>query len=513
MTTPVAVSPSQLTPGLYLAINLLAGTSSPGDGVLNAAIIASRTSAGDLTHNTEVREGAGVESARTAFGPGSPGHLAAKKAYGEYPAAQIDFVSYTPGDVTATLDITLTGAVGSAGNIIDCDIMGRTFEITWLSGESVDTVKTKIINKILSLTEDLMCTAVSGGTGVVTINAKLTGNIGADILVRLKLRTAATGSEACTGAVTHTNLVATNGTDGSIATALASLAGKEYAFILVCTSNADVASLSATNNVKRVRVHCDTYNSGLNAKLQQWIVGYTGGNSTAIASALDSDSGGTAEEGDLVNVENGRDLPCEVGGRELGGALLAYSDDPGANRINELWDDMYGAYDKIANMPSLAKSEASIGGGVSLIGYTPNGTPVAIRPITTYSQDSAGGADRRLLDLQNVTATYVVARDLRSALPQEFRGVKVVPDLADTDDPLPEGVVEERDIFAFCRSRLYFWAREGVISKASVDAAIAAGTLFVRVNPSDATQVDIVLPFKIVPPLAKMGLVVQRQPN
>jgi hypothetical protein len=52
-----------------------------------------------------------------------------------------------------------------------------------------------------------------------------------------------------------------------------------------------------------------------------------------------------------------------------------------------------------------------------------------------------------------------------------------------------------------------------VITKASLDASIADGSLYVKVNSQDASQVDMVLPFKIVPPLAKMGVVVQRQPN
>lgn len=513
MSITTAVSPSQLTPGLYMTIDLLAGNSSPGTGVLRAAIIASKTSAGDLTNDTEVRAGQGPDSAAVAFGTGGPGHLAAKLAYAKYPAAQIDFISPVPGAVTATLDITTAGAVGTAGNVIDCDFMGRTFEIAWLSGESADAIKTKIINKVLSLTQDLMCTAVSGGTGVTRVNAKLTGNVGADIIVKAKLRNAQTGSETCTGAIVATNLVAASGTDPDLTNAMAALAGKEYAFILGCLSNADVAAISATNNIKRMRVHVDTYNSGLGAKLQQWIVGYTGASATGIASMADSDSGGNAEEGDFPLCENGRGLPCELGGRELGGCLLAYSNKPNANRIGELFDGYIGAADKIANMPSLSKSEAAIGGGVSLIGYTPDGAEIAIRPITTHSLDSVGGADRRLLDLQMVTATYIVARDLRSVLPIEFKGVSVVKNLEPGDDPLPSGIVEERDIQAFCLSRLRFWEREGVISRASVDAALANGTLIVQVNPSDATQVDIILPFKIVPPLAKMGVVVQRQPN
>ena len=40
MTIPLAVSPSQLTPGLYLTVDLLAGAAGAGSGVLKVALMA-----------------------------------------------------------------------------------------------------------------------------------------------------------------------------------------------------------------------------------------------------------------------------------------------------------------------------------------------------------------------------------------------------------------------------------------------------------------------------------------
>ena len=90
---------------------------------------------------------------------------------------------------------------------------------------------------------------------------------------------------------------------------------------------------------------------------------------------------------------------------------------------------------------------------------------------------------------------------------------KITKDIAPGEDPPPKGVIEERDIKAFVISRLRFWQTQGVITKQSLDTAINGGTLIVEVNAQDETQVDIVLPFSIVPPLAKFGVVVQRVPN
>jgi hypothetical protein len=112
-----------------------------------------------------------------------------------------------------------------------------------------------------------------------------------------------------------------------------------------------------------------------------------------------------------------------------------------------------------------------------------------------------------------VDATYIVARDQRSNLWTEFKGSKITEDLEPGGDDLPEGVIEERDIKAFIISRLRYFQRKGVLRQASLDAAIADGTLIVQVNESDATQVDCVIPFEIVQPLAKLGVVVQRLPS
>ena len=358
----------------------------------------------------------------------------------------------------------------------------------------------------------LAVTGSTGSAGVLTITSKVAGNIGEDVTVKMKLRDTQTSTETCTGATTYTALSGASA-DPDLTNALAAIQGTEYAFITATLSNADVATVASTNNVNRIDDHIATYNSGLSAKLQQWCIGYTGSISSAVATAADADSGNNSQVGQLVCCVNGRGLPCQLAGREIGGMLKAYSLDPAANRIGELFDGYEGSGDVNADRPTAAESESAIGGGVSLISYTPQGALIMMRPITTHSLDSTGGVDRRLLDIQNVVATYIVARDIRSALPQEFAGAKISPDLEAGDDPLPPGVTEERDIKAFCISRLRFWQRKGVVDRASLDTAVTEGTLIVQVNESDPTQVDIILPFSIVQPLAKMGVVVQRVPN
>jgi len=210
---------------------------------------------------------------------------------------------------------------------------------------------------------------------------------------------------------------------------------------------------------------------------------------------------------------SGRGLPCELAGREAGGRLAAITLDPAANRIGELLDGYIGAYDKIADKPTAAEAESAVTSGVSIVSYTAQDSEYDLRPVTTHSQDTVGAPDYRLLDTQNVDATYIVARDIRDNLPLEFPNAKITPDIEPGDNPIPKGVIEERDIKGWLITRLRFWENEGVVNREALNAAIEDGTLIVQVNSTDPTQVDMVIPIEIIQPLAKFGTVVQRVPS
>lgn len=501
---PVVVSPGIMTPGLYLSINMLAGPAGPGSEALRVALLAPKSSGGDLTVDTEVRVGQGVDSAKMAFGQGAPGHLMAKILYTKYPGALVDFCAPTAGAGSATIDITATGTP-AGNNVVDLDIMGRVLEVEWLNGVTAAAFATLAIARINELTDDLMVTASNGGSGIITLTSKVAGNIGNDILVKAKLRLAQTGTETID---TNTHTALSGGTtDADYATALASIAGKEYHFILPALSNEDIEQITTDNGLQDCLAHIGNYDSGLMAKLQQAVVGYTGSISNAIATAADANGGNDDYNGEICTLVNGRSLPCEVGAREVAGRLAAESLDPAANRIDELFDMIVGSWDVTSDRPSAAESETCLDGGSALISYTANEAPFLVRPVTCR------GSDRRCTDVQNVSATYIVARDIRDNLSSAFPNAKIQPDTEPGDDPPPAGVIEERDIKSWCITRLRGWQNRGVVQKASLDNAIADGSLVVQVNGTDSTQVDIVLPFKIVQPLAKKGVTVQRIPG
>lgn len=502
MTIPTAVSPSTLTPGVYVTVDLTAGAGSPGTGVLRTFLAAPKASTGDLTVDTEIRTIGSPQDAATAFGPGTPGHLAAKLIYAKHPTAQIDVGAPTAGAGTATVNITPTG-VPTSDTSVTFVINGVEITTLWLASETVAQFIDRAVVDINAKDNDVPVTAVDGTT-FLTLNFKVTGNIGNDCRVKANLNLAQTGSEAI-DTNTLTNL-AGGSAEPDFSTLLSNATGVEYHYIVPCLSNADAQDAGGTSNPARIETHINSLNSGLLAKLQQAIYASTGTIALAKTGAIARNEG-TFEHVDAVNAQS---LPSEIAAREAGGRLAAISLDPAANRIGEVLDGIFGSEDVIADRPTLAESEDALGNGVAIVSYTANGDPVIARPITTYSQDSTGAPDRRLLDVQNVDATYIVIRDIRDALPQEFPNAKISKDVLAGEEPPPEGVVEERDVRSFVIGRLRFWARRGVVQTARLEEAIEDGSLIVRVNPSDETQVDLVLPFKIVQPLAKFGVVGQR---
>jgi phage tail sheath gpL-like len=511
MTIPKAVSPSVLTPGVYMIVDLLAGLSAPGNGVLRMALLCPKASTGDLTNDTEVRAGAGETSAGVAYGIGAIGHIAAKLIYAAFPQAQIDFVAPAPGATAADLDVTFAG-VPDSDSVVDVDISGRQFEVVWPAADTADEFKAIMNAAIAARTANLPLAASSGGTGISTLTGKVLGNISNDIKVKMALRSQ-TGTETINSGTSIDTALSGGTTDPDFTNALAAIQGKEYHFILPCLSNEDVLNVATSNNVDLVYNHIASLNHGRNCKLQTFVVGCTGALASAIATTPSSNSCNNAEFGELIECINGRSLPCEFAAREVGGWLAALSLDPAANRIGELFDGCAGSADKIADQPEDAETESALGNGVSLIGYTPQESEFLIRAVTTHSQDAVGGADRRLLDCQNVHASYIVSRDLRDNIALAFPNAKIQKDTKPGEEDPPPGVTEERDIKGWVLSRLIAWADQGVINRPALLAAAADGTLIVEVDDTDPTQVNIVTPHKIIQPLAKFGIVSQRVPS
>ena len=381
MSIPTAVSPSVKTPGVYVTVNLIAGAASPGGAPLRVALVAPLNSDGNGTVE-QVVAGGGADTAADHFGVGSLGHLCAVNLYRKYEQAQVDFVAATAGAGLATLDRTLSGTP-SGNNALLWDVMGVEFEVPWLSGESADTAKDRCVDAILQRTDVLAATAVDGGVGVVTVNAKGQGNEGNDIKVKVSLKNSQTGTEAVDGGGTSNPLVG-GSTDPDFTNALAALTGKEYAFIATCLSNTDASNTGSKNNFGRALDHCNSLNTGLEAKLQQAFTSLTTTIAAGVASTLSPNSGDNDFIGEMICCVNGRGVPAQLLGTEVGDLLAKSVNDLASNRIGDDFSSYNGSADVESDRPTPAESEQALGGGLSLVSYTANGSEVLVRAITTH---------------------------------------------------------------------------------------------------------------------------------
>jgi phage tail sheath gpL-like len=501
MAIPLAVAPTTLGPGLYLTVDLLAAAATPGSQPLKAAIVAPKSSAGNLTNDTEIRRAGSANDGSTGYGIGSPGHLVLQRFLEKNPTAIVDMISPTPSaGASAAGSLTFSGTVLTDYNIL-VTICGRQINFPWRAGEVGADAQTRGIAAINQQSANLPVTASAGSSGVIVLTFKVPGPWGNDTVYSCVLQ-GGTG-----GAVAAAAAKLTGGTtEPDFSTALATLAGTEYSFIILCCSNADAQSSSSTSNPGRLKTKINSLNTGLNAKLQRGMVGLTG----TLANAKTGAIGRNEPTIEYVQCTNGLSLPCELAGAECGDRMREIAIDPAANRIGNALDNIFGAADLVADTPTAANIEDALGNGVAIVSYNAQGTPIIVRPITTHSQDAVGNADRRVFDTSGVDGMYAVANDIKVSLPQEFPKAKISKDLAADADPLPAGVVEERDIKSFLVERLRFWSARGVVRKDTLDLAIANGTIIAAVNATDPTQVDIVLPYAIFPPLAKFGVYAQK---
>lgn len=500
MGIELAVSPSTKTPGLYLSVNLLSGASTPGGAPLRALLIAPKSSSGSATTDTLYAAVSGPDAVKELAGPGTQAHLAAVRAFGRYGLLALDYIAPpASAGVAATGTVTLGGSVTEAMTIT-VTIKGVPITYSWAPGVTPTQAATAFASLINAATDSVPVTA-SPSSGTITVTAKYAGTWGNDIKLTGSLANGAGGTIAVVAMASGT-------LEPDIAAALTMVSVKEYPIIVYCASNADAVDAGGTSNVSKLKSHILLYNSGLDAKLQTAIVASTSASTSGPKAGAVKINDGTVQH---IYCQNAQELPCEFAAFEMADRILREGLEYGnPNRIGTVYEGFLGAVDKVADQPSAATIEDLLNNGISPISYTAQEDCCIVAPITTHSQDTSGNPDFRIFYVTEVTAAYTVARDLRTAIPQEFYQVRVMKDQPPGGEPLPPKTVEERDIKAFDITRLRFFQSKGTIRKDRLDEAIANGTLIVQVDASDPSQVDHVIPLSIVKPLAKHSVVAQK---
>lgn len=501
MTVPLAVSPSNPVPGLHLTVDLLRGANSPGISPVKALIIAQHNSTpGDQTADTEVRQVSSNEDCETATGTASLAKHTFKALFANNGEALVDLVAVAePTGTPATGSFTIVGTP-NANVTIEIDISGYIILVPWANGTADTAQKTIVTAAINAASRDLFCTAADGAGGVVDLTARSNGVVGNDIKISCRILGSG-GSISCTASAA----TLTSGTGSpDMTNALETVKNEEYDYIIPCIASSEAEDASTGNHV-RVNTHIDTYFTGLTAKLQQGVWATTNGDAAAITGAVGrNDPICTAN-----HVRNGRELPCELAGADVGNRMYRVSRNANPNRIGTVPLGLRrGAKDHVTDTPTQSELQSLLNSGVAAWSYANNGDLYMVRPITTHSQDDDGNQDRRVFDNNEVDAVFAVAKDLRAAIPQQFPQAKITRDVVEASaDELPPDVVEERDIKAFIDNRIRgFWIPKGVVDLNKWTQAVADGKFIVKVNDSDETQVDIFLPIEPFKVLAKFGL-------
>ena len=498
---PKAVASTVKTPGHFMVVNLLGGSANPGSSALRVLMICPQnTTGGNITAGTELRQCFGADDVATALGSGNIGHLASKQLFLHDGLASLDVIApAVSAGVVATGTQTFTGPA-TGNSTVRFRIHGRVIDVPWNNGESVSTFQARAVLAINAQSADLFVTA-SGASPDIVYTAKAAGLWGNDVLINASIIEGGSGI-----AVSVNPSALTSGTlEPDISTALGNVDTYEYAAILLIASNTDATSASATSNPGRLKTHITNLSTGNAAKLQIGFVGHTG----SIANVKTGAAGRNFESMSYVFGQSYEDLPGELAAAEVGDAIRYARLRANFNRIgNPL--QLRGPKDPAASKLTTTELEDLLANGVTALDQALGTNEVFVsRPITTHSLNGSN-PDYRCLDMSDVWGMYAVARDLRSAVPIEFANCSISEDLPANADPLPPGVVEIKDVRAFVLSRLEFWAKQGVVDRTQLRAAIAAGDFTFEIDDADDTQVNNVLPFKIIKPLAKIGTVIRK---
>lgn len=498
-----AVASSVKTPGFYLVVNLLGAALNPGSSALRTLLIAPKAGSGTISADTEVRTCYGPVDVQTALGSGSLGHLAAKAFYKRHPTGRLDVVAPVESTgVAATATITFTGPA-TENSAVRFRQAGRTIDVPWASGESAATFVARAVATINQQTSDLPAVAADAGSGSITLTAKVKGVWGNDVRIWQGVITGGAGI-----AISANPTALTGGTlEPNLTNVLALVGTTEYGRIIPCLSNADATDTSSSSNAERVSNHLNAHEEGAGSLLQVAVIGHTGSVANVKAGAIDRNN-------EAIAYVFGRafdDLPAELAAGEAGDALqqIERSGRPNVNRIGTE-HAFFGPRDVVAQKLTPAEKEDLLASGVSPLDVDDaSGVVFLVAPVTTHST-SAGAPDFRAYHLGDTDSMFAVCRDLRTVVPQTFRGASISEDLAAGADPLPAGVVEVRDVRAFIISRLRFWVGQGVVKGPALDAAIESGELIVAIDETDASQVNVFIPLSIIKPLAKFGVVASK---
>ena len=438
-----------------------------GSGTVSAAslpmyllLVGMRTSAGNLTLDSEIRAVTSADEAITAGGIGSQLHrmwLAAQKVAPDVPKYMLA-VTESAGTAATTTSV-ISGTWTVAGEIT-LYIAGVAITVDIGAADAIDTVGANIVAK-WNANADLPVTAsYSPGTDTLTLTHRQLGAQGLDQIVYLDKAKAPAGfamtlvgSAAVNGIGVRMGAAGTGtGTENNtVALTSTSLVGKRWARI--------ASAANDTSNAARAEAFVNTQAGPTVIKLEQLIFGHNG--SLGAATTL-AQTDLNAQRAQVMAFRNCEAHPCEIAAANAALRAATEQTDPVPDYDGKVLTGLPPQrFD--ADVWTPAEENSLLNVGATPI-TTVNGESKIVRAITTYCLNGAL-QDERTLDIGDAVFPDYGLLDLQLLYETEFRPANkyVRDDPQNGEQEPPENVGTPSMWVSSVKKRYAEWFKEGWI--------------------------------------------------
>ena len=483
MTLPLSLTGYPSTypiPGDVVEVQFGQGVASGDLSAKKVLILAPSTAAGSIVQDTEVYGPIGDEaSAIVKLGAGSPAHRMVRAFLRTNTTAQLYVLCPTRSAGTAASTTVVLATTATGAGVAKIEFCEETIEAAFVSGATADEIADDLAAAFNALTHLPATAAAVAGT--ITITANVAGPEGN----ALRLRAAITSGVATTITKTTETALTGGATAASYTTALATIAAQDFDTIVPHSHSGTSSDAVLSALVTQVN------SQALPATgIRQVVVA---GVALAAATAVTLSQSINKARCHFFNLEESPLEPSVVGAVVAGVYANTYFVDPSSNL------DGYGTGDSdvFPILPPRNKGSAftsteqtlMLGGGVTPICVTPQGTPYICRAVTSRSLDGAN-PDYRTRDAHRVMVADNVADDLLARF-RTAPWTKVTEDPPNDVQPGPKFATPKR-VKGLVEQLVTDKTDAGYLDPASKPATLSA--LAVGIDPLNNTRINVRLP-------------------
>lgn len=486
-------------PRAFIDVYFGASVSGAGGAPRTILILASGTSAGTATADTECFLIDVDDTAKTKGGAGSEMHLTAKAVRATHPFATLKgIVVAAPSGVAATSTLTIVTTATADGNYTIW-IHGVAINVFIKTGDTATTQATNVKNAI-NAQADFLCVTATSSVGVVTIAFRHIGTRGNT--TKLRQIYDVTGSTyTLSGAVLGATVAGTG--DDVLTTALATANTSRYHYY--------VASHLTSTQCAAIQAQLNTAAGPLVGKRQQAILAsvISFGSLTTIAQTLND------PRVQMLWQPNGENLPCQIAGAWAGRRALLEGTSISVNLSSmnptavDLWP-VISAPPYESDWVTDSQANSALDVGITPLQVRGDGHAFIPLSITTRSLDSSSNPDTRTTCTNYVTVPDAFADEFVVWFPSAFPDKKLRDDQQSGDDVMPADCTTPGNIKAqwYARTKVVFDnAQNGHLTSLDTDFAAWAFNLV----QGNASRFNATMPITPAPWLLQASVQIRQR--